>query len=514
MKKFLIVAIILFLFTYTWISSRSFYYHLTPEENSRIFFLDLISSSSVMKLDYNESDNQKYSTDLIKPRSTVISPSTDKVATSDFLGFFIFLTPAYVFLKSIGVGFVFSLFSLIGVFSVYKIVENLSDNRTAIIASILVALFPVYFFWSGRLMADIPSLSLILFGLAIYIQEVRNQKFSVNASILVGLLISIGVSMRYSNILFVILFILFFYPYKQFFKKNILTFHFVMLLVCILCLIPILILNFKLYGNITTTGQSVYSGSATSIRAVNVNVIDHINKFFISFSGVVTILWLMSLINVFRRKSGALLNRFNLFTLAIFVVYLYIFSRSDVFGRLQPDALLYFSHVRYYIPIYIIMLISGVLFLSKTIKSFHLTVVAIAVIFTFDAFTYKDSGYISHKNDIKITEEFRANIMINTDKDGYVFTRIYDRLIFPERKVVSYYNAGLDSEEVNIEKTINLLKNLKRDNKRAYFIKENISSTIEDERNYISFEEYEKEMDKNSMMLIHLDSSIYEVVRK
>lgn len=502
---------ILFAILYFSLSSLGSSFNITPEENIRVFFLNQIYNNKSFDLNYVENANSKYSTDLIKPRNTVNSPNSQEIAPSDFVGIYIYSIVPFLLLNGSFWTVIFPIFSLLGIFSVYQIACSLQGKKAGILAAFLVALFPPYLFWSNRLMTDIPSIALILFGLSYYIKQVKSGEYSLKSAILIGLLLSTGISIRYTNVIFVGLSLLIFF--KFIINKSTLKFYFLMLLTMFIILLQILIVNNNIYGNPFLTGQAVYSGSATSIRTKDISLISHFIKFYINFFGILIIFFALNFFHSIRNVSKSLINfKFALLTLLLILINVLVFGKSDVFGLLSPHVLLYYSQVRYYLGVYMMLLVNASIFMSTINR--HLTIVysAMIVIFIMNLISYRESGLLPHQQEVKASNEFQKILIDNTDKDSYVFTRIYDRLIFPQRKVITYYNSGLDPINKRVENTVNLAIALKKDKQKVYFLKEDVDPIITKERNYEPFSLYQKTFAKYSMQLKEINDPIYEVI--
>lgn len=512
LSLFLLLYLAIAFATSLWIS----FLRSTPEENIRLFYLKEISLKNNFYFRYNAEDNEKYSTDLIKPRNTVLSPKSNEVVPSDFFGIYIFSLIPYLFLQENKFWlFIFPLFSVLGIYSVYRFCSILFNEKVGLLSAILVGLFPPYFYWSGRLMTDIPSLALLLFGFSFYLQHLKSKKTDSKLAILTSIFISSGLLLRYTNIILVFLFFVFFLDYKNLFKKNVFIYHIMIFSVSLFILSPILILNTKLYGNPLITGQAIYSGSSSAIRTKDINLLSHFSKFFIYFFGFITTLGMLNVIQTLTRKvKDSLQVRLTLFTVSLLFVYVLVFGRSDVFGQLLKDVLLYFSQVRYYLGIYIFLLINSIVLLSSISKRSITIILLMSVFFLMSILNLKQSGVIPYFKEVKADKELQNLILSNTESDSYIFLRIYDRLIFPERKVVSYYNSGLDLISNRVENTVKLAKALKDDNKKVYFLKEDVDPVLAEERNYEPFSMYSSAFNEYSLELRLSKEPLYEVQKK
>lgn len=509
-----IVILLLFFVLYFYLAYYDEFIALTPEENIRLFFIENTFATNTFPLTYIEGSNMRYGTQLIKPRNTVTN-SHGEIVPSDSLGLYIlFAFPSLLLPRSLTIASLYTVISVLGLYAVYKISGAIYNKSAALIGLVLVGVFPAYLFWAPRVMIDIPSLALILFGFSIYIQASKENTFTTKEALFSGFFMASGLAIKYPSLAIILFFLLAFFPYSQL-NKKVLVFHIKLAISSVVFFSPILFLNHRLYGGAFVTGQALYSGSSTIIRvAENISYLTNIKKYFISFFGVLTAFGITAIVlnlkNVERTPFQVKFSVFILVSLAFNIIF--FGKASDVYGAQTPEALLNHSQTRYFLPNFVLLIIPiGYLFT----KARHFSVALFAMLaslFLVTGFDYKGIGLISIRKDMADAVQYKKEVLELIPPKSFVFTKLYDKVLFPQRKVVSYYNAGFDDVQTRITNTSNLLKMLKNDSRKVYFIKEDVDPILKRERNYEDFADYELVLTKLRLSLQHTKGNIYEVV--
>lgn len=495
---------------------------LTPEENIREHYFSLIAEQGPKGLAYEEPANAEYHTELIKPRNAVVG-SHGRIAPSDFLGIYTYLFPIIFFFTKINqTAVAFSVFSLIGLFGVFRIAGSLFNRQTALIAVLLAGTFPAYLYWQGRFMTDIPSLACMLLGMSFYIDAfkmpyLRDEVIKPSRKLLLAaaLFIAIGITVKYTNALLAVFFFATFLPYKKLLTdRSIFWSHVLMGVVAFVVLLPILLLNAKLYGGPLVTGQSLYSGSDTILRTTDVDLFSSFKKYFISFFGATSVLAFFSIIYKYKTGDGMKV-RFAVFSVAYSgLTFLYFSKAADVYGAQAQDVLLSYSQVRYFLPIFLLLIMMSSYFFWSARQS-HMTsnviVGLLCVVFIFNAANYKSVGLQqSYTEGQRLTRQ-RDFILGHTPPDAYVFTSLSDKILFPERKIVTYYNAGQDGLDVRIANTVKLASAMREDRKPVYFMWESVDPAVATERGYGKFSDYNDVFSHHNLSLTYIGQDLYKV---
>jgi hypothetical protein len=515
-KIFALICVCLFIL-YSCLAIGLNFNRTTPDENSRLFFLKQAAINKSYDFSYSEKSNKTYSTNLIRPRNSVISPTTDRVVPSDFLGENFYLLPSYILIKNISIWLlIFPLFAVLLIFAAFKLVAILESYRAGVIAALIIGLLPIVTYWGYRPMTDIPSLALLLLGISYYIEGIKNKNaLTIQRYVLTGMLLGVGLSFRYTNALLVFAFFIAFINYKKLFIKKYITHHIALFVSLLLTFSPIFMLNYNLYGNVFTTGQSIYSGSSTSIQTRTINIFSHLGSYFVSFMGLLVLFGFLGLFMQLKKNNRSIIrNRFAVWVILFICLNVFLYSRADVFGASSNSVLLSYSLVRYYLGIYVLLACYMALYINKIGKIKYFIIILFSSVSIFQSLYYKNSGLIAYHNEIKASKILQQDILRNTPRDSYIFTRTYDKFLFPDRKIVSYYNSGIDPIPVRLKNTADLAKKLSESNVQVYFLRESIDAATAKERRYESFEQDQESFGQEHLKLEPINSVIYRVVQQ
>ncbi|HSX29462.1 MAG TPA: glycosyltransferase family 39 protein [Candidatus Saccharimonadales bacterium] len=500
---------------------------VTPEENIREFYLTRIEKYGMSGLLYNEPANSINDTELVKPRNTVVGVG-GRIAPSDFLGIYTYLYPLilpFLLLKNTAIAF--SLFFLLGLIGIFCLTLQVFNKTTAFVATGLTATFPAFLYWQGRIMTDIPSLAFIVLGMSFYILAIRRREraytlfgkkwtgYPMKVLLTSAALMAVGVSVKYTNAILVVMFLLFFLPYKDIFTKRSAFFaHVAMLLVVVVLFLPILYLNMRLYGGLLTTGQALYSGQDAILRTADVSVADGFRKYFINFFGITSVLAIFAVVYKLKNKDWLRL-KFSGFAVAYStIIFLYFSRAADVYGASAKDVLLSYSQVRYFMPIFALLIVMSSYFFwyAKQKRMVGtMTVLALCLVFVVNTMNYKGVGINAVYAEGLQLEDQRIFILNNTPKNAYVFTSLSDKIIFPDRKVVTYYNAGKDTLPVRVDNTAGLAEKLYVDHAPIYFMWETVSPSVASERGYGKFSDYSRAFLAKGLHLRYIGQDLYKV---
>jgi Dolichyl-phosphate-mannose-protein mannosyltransferase len=511
----LVVFAVIYLFSYLIIPKVT----LTPEENVRTHYQRLSFEQNRLTLSYTEPLNQTYDTELIKPRN-VVTNDAGQIVPSDFLGIYLIFLPIT---KIIGLelanAFLFSALSTLGLAAVYLLTKHFFDTQAALLATAVVGAFPVYFYWAERIMTDIPSLAFCLLGL--YYLVKHQSSFLLRYAALAGLFIGIGVSIKYTNLILVGIFGLIFLPYARMLTKRAWAFYGVCAAGFAVTMLPIVLLNQQLYGGILKTGQQAYSGSAKILRtSADISIVDNAFKYFVSFAGIVTILFAISCALII--KYGAAKHVKLMIFAAVYGLFNILFfgKANDVFGAQAPDVLLSHSQPRYFLGVFIFIIIIAIssiaLFKRASIHLSHFTrIVALLLVpgYFIGAFSFNGSGFTTVRKEAQVSTRLRDSVLSSTGENSIVFTQFNDKLIFPDRRVVSYYNAGLDSLSERSVNAATLANRMVEDKREVYWLSERVNKTTARERGYGSLADYEAQLAKNRLALTPVNKYLYKVER-
>jgi len=253
--------------------------------------------------------------------------------------------------------------SLAVIYLSYKIAEKVFDQKTAIIASILVAFSPLFYFFGFRIYAGIPSLFLILLGYYFIITK--------RSSLLAGIILGLSFLIRYPNGIFIAIIALYFIFKKK--NKSLLLF-------IIGALIPILLYlvsNKVLYGGFLTP---IIMARWNINNVLGCNVLWHSPWYsyfiFIIRDNFLNIFAILGLIFALKNiKKNFLLIIFS--TLLPLLYYLQLNCRDP-------------RYILVYLPFLLILTSFGISHITKKLnnKNFHIIILIILIISGFLSISY------------------------------------------------------------------------------------------------------------------------------
>jgi len=374
-------------------------------------------------------------------------------------------------------------------------------------------------------MSDIIALSFLFGGLLFLLKF--NKSNDTRHILISSIFFGLSIIFRYVNIIPTFIFILFFFQYDKLFDKG--TFHInffkkILLFGSVLIIFAstILIFNNIMFGSFFKFGYNFLSDNALIItkplisEGFVLDMINNLDKFLIQFLGFLFVLSLLFSIYALRFEKGNLI-RYSLSYLCLLSIYLLYFGTGNFYGINSPSINLASAHFRYYLILYSMMIPSFIFIIDKQLKKIQFVVLSILVGILFLSISLSEDyyGLLKSKEDMILSSERNAFFLTNLPEESFIFTLFNDKIIFPHRlRVVDYYNNGIDSKEIRIENTISLAKNLLKDKKKVFFIREEFSDYIVQERGYIDFNIYVQEFNKVNINTILIKGNIYELKLK
>ncbi|MDP2729993.1 MAG: glycosyltransferase family 39 protein [Dehalococcoidales bacterium] len=480
----------------------------SPDENSYLFFSKLLSETS--SLGYAEPLNETYDPAIFLPRSSVYSQETKLVGPGGFLG--ISAINAVVWSVTGENYFLNGLIAIIGLIFFYYLVKEIFDRKTALISFACMSVLPVYWFWSTRMYTDVPSLA-FLFGSMLYLIRFRKNR-ELKYVAVSAILFSIAFWYRYFAVTFMALFLLIYFAFPLnsiFSKKNILAlgmFGFISLVL----IIPLLVFNNALYGHPLTTGQMLHPEHhfvEDMLGQLSTNFVKYFFSPALAFS-LYSVLGVFGLILSWRYRYFD--RRFSLFFIISFIFIQLYFAGGVYWGVESESAELSDSLMRYYMPLYPLLIPYGIFFvlrlrLAAMVKSIIIVALVIVSVITTPLAPANPLEFRSTRN----SRTDSKNVLLEAiPADAIVFTRLYDKWIFPERRTAIYtYIRGPSSE--NTHMTGDLIKQLLQDDYMVYFLKEDLAREKMEILGYFYFDDYQAEFNRMGIVAYEVTPVVYRL---
>lgn len=402
-------------------------------------------------------------------------------------------------------------FGAIGIFFFYLLMKELFYKRMAIIAAVLLAVFPVYGYFSAKSMFhNILFLVMLIIGFyftvaAVKMNKLQDQikrvsKLQVVYFILGGLALGWAIATRTSELIwlvpvFVILFI-----------GNAKKFHvwqfFLLVAMMILALLPIGYYNLLLYGGVLNTGYAEVNTSINNLaadgqsigwklahgefKAVGSDIKNFAStvfyfgfrplyslKLFLNYTmklfpwlpvgfmfGV--IFWLLDYKKI---KRGQVMLLGSMVVLAaILIVY---YGSWDFHDNPDPSAVtIGNSYTRYWLPIYAIMiawLAYAIDAIARNLGSRKYSWIIVVILTLWIGNTAVRTTWAGSDEAIRaliVKSQLTRNqwdlILSKTERNSVIITKYQDKLFFPERKVIYglFDDVGMIREYAKIAKKL------------------------------------------------------------
>lgn len=244
--KFYFVLLVLLFCCYSFLPLTTPSYFNSPDETANYIFAKNFAQNGSLAIDESLSE---LANKQIQPRSVNINQS-GQIVPQGFIGQpWLYGLIGRVFGVWI-IEFITPLLAVLGVLAFYGLVKFYFKRSIAMCSAILLAIHPVYFFYSARTMMNtVPMVSLLLIGLYFFH---RNRGFGSYG--LAGLFVALSLAVRMSELMWVvaILLIVLIANYKKIKWKSLVFGVVIMVLV----FVPVLQQNKNLYGGYLSTGYA------------------------------------------------------------------------------------------------------------------------------------------------------------------------------------------------------------------------------------------------------------------
>lgn len=448
----------------------------TPDETANHFFIEKIAEDTSLK-QFEPLNNISGELNLVHPRITTVVDNN--IVPGSFLGFILiegFLA------KVFGIGsipFIIPFFSILAIICFYLIIKKIFKPEIAFWSAVLLMIMPAFWYYNSRsLFNNILFIDFLIIGFYFLLKFTSQKKIlSLIAS---GLLIGLALTIRTSDSLWVGgLVLLVFIFYRQKFKWW--QWPTVAVLIFI-PFIPILLYQNYLYGSPFTIGYAP-SGSSKllgdnlflgllkqfvmpfgfKIKSIFYNFYHYFVKmfwwyFWPAFGGGMVLL-----INSFRKKVNKKEKNYFLAFIVISLLIVIYYGSWFFFNNLMAQPLIGSSQVRYLMPIYIMSIPILVYFVKWFLSLFlrnKISKVVIAIILliwtgflSFDAVLGSSPESLSLvKNTVKTYHLINQQVRQITEDNSVIISSYSDKLFFPKRKVIFYWEEPRFLENIELIK--------------------------------------------------------------
>ncbi len=414
---------------------------------------------------------------VLGPRSMVAVD--DKLAPIGFAGL-----PSWYGLIGKVFGFPFvllitPLLALLAVFAWKGILESVFNKRVAILGAVLMLFLAGFWFYSARtLMHNVPFLAFFIFGIYFLIRRpfTRRKKSKRILWIdvaLSGIFLGTAILFRGSEIIWMTLVGLIFYAFypRVLGWRNTLVF----IVALGLAITPMFAWNMALFGDPLQFGYTVTEAGSSSLTLLEqvtprespstlASVVFPFGfhprlawRNFVDYQLELT--WWMTLLAFAglpflfapRKQNGKRKRALHALVASTFVAGLYLslmYGSWPIVDNPDPSArTLANSYVRYWLPIYFMSTVPAALFLewfmnrAKTLTAQRLlglaVLIPVAVLSMNLVFFQAEDGLVKTRSNLLESVAIRDRVSIITEENSVVIVDRADKILFPERRVVT-----------------------------------------------------------------------------
>lgn len=463
---------VIFFFIYSFLNFGNYTHFTWPDETANYFFVNnYIKNSNFSITDQLD----EIAPGLVRPRS--FNAYEGKLVPGSFLGLLLIYGLVG---KIIGIGLVKYLTPLLaaiaGIFF-YKILLKVFDPKIAFISTLLFYINPAWWYYANfAMLPNIAFLTFVLIGIYWLLKldinlKNKNYLFVIAGAFFIGLALIIRTN-EFLWILGLLAVLALFYRQKIKWQYLILFG-----LVCFLVFIPIFYYNQTTYGNFLsfgylrlTNGDTLTSQLPTEFKTSASGWLNFVKFIFVPFGVnpnnivislykyVIRLVWwlaLMAIIGMFIFLKKYQAPKQAIYFLLMFGVsiYLGVYYGSWVFTDQLTLNLnkLGISYVRYFLPIYILILPMVAifadnlknLFKNKKLKIFSSIFLALIVImFSINAlFISGEDNLVKTKQYLDDYKTINRQVVEATEVNAVIISQRSDKIFFPERKVIGRWGA-------------------------------------------------------------------------
>lgn len=452
----LLILAIIFFFIYSYLPLTAPAKFNSPDETANFLFSKIFISDSLPRI-YEPLNRQV--DNIIHPRS--INISGDYLVPGSFLGLILIYGLVG---KLFGLGTIFFIAPFLAVIAVlffYQLIKKVFGVSVSYFSSLLLLVHPAWWYYASKnFVSNVLFISFLIIGLTFLITKAKKNELTFAVS---GLLIGLALIVRTSEIVWVgALFLSLAVIYRKDLSwKKVFIFLFFLGLI----ILPVLYYNQQIYQSPFSSGYSQLQQKLPQPRflisraqikyfffpfeVVPDNFMANFYKYFVYFFSSYFILFILGaalFLIKFKKNSSERKIYFTLFILISLYLVIY-YGSWNFHDNLDPNKItIGTSYVRYFLPIYIFSLPFVSLIFLAILGIFKRRYLKIIVGLLSGLFFIGYSANLVFSNDeglVKISHNLRQykekSIIIEnlTEPDAVVVADRNDKIVFPERRVVS-----------------------------------------------------------------------------
>lgn len=405
----------------------------------------------------------------IHPRSFNVR-SDGSLVPGSFLGLILFYGTLAKFFSVKAIIYFTPILAIFGILAFYGIIKRIFSEKIALISAILMFFHPAWWYYSATsMLPNVAFVSLLILGIYFLLKK---SKITLFNSLISGLATGLAISIRPSEIIWVVAIYLLLFVYLR--PKLKISYLALFLAIVFLIILPTLSQQQILYGSFVTSGYSQLAESqgtsCSTCQLVKSLILPFgIHPFaaalnfwthFVSRFWWLSFLTLLGLIAFLTQKTKQKAEVFVYVLLSFFLFgWLVIYYGSWQFTDLLTVHLntLGLSYVRYWLPLYLLALpftAIGLIWLTNFFKNrWKNLVLIILILFLFYqsadlVLRAKPDSLLPVRNRIASYKESAAEVMDLTEEESVIITVRKDKIFFPDRKVIHTFEALTLNKEI------------------------------------------------------------------
>ncbi len=413
--------------------ARSF---TTPDENINFFYTRYVAENNSVV--YQEPLNEELDTPAIRARG--MSYWQGKIVPNLFFGmYFIYGGVAKVFdalhLPETSILYLNPLVAVLGVWLFYFLVDEVFGAKTAIVSACLLFVLPPYWYWGSLFFSNILGVVFFIGAFTFSFKAINKARpaFYALAGLFYGLALFVRPDLIY---LYPSIAVLVGVRWRSIKWKQL----GLAALAFAIFIAPLLLLNRYLYGGFLKTGQHLSLGWSGTVPPAG-GTPSYLGENVSLLLSAVPLLALSSVgfLHCLRRREN--LDYILCLPLPVLLFGYYFLTGSP--GRFP--LIVHNSYIRYFIPVYVLLLPLLVVFLLRVVRKRCLVALALVVFVSLSIYTAYPGILDTRESAIDYGRKAES-IQSQTEGDAVIFVNSLDKILFPERKV-SLYNFTEESME-------------------------------------------------------------------
>ncbi len=501
----------IFFFVYSFLSFFAVNGNLrlnSPDETANYFFAKNFSETG--KISYYDDQNLLVD-NIIHARS--MNSVDGYVLPTSFLGLILLYGFIAKFFGIWIIPFLTPFLAVVSILCFYFLISKIFNKQIALTSSMLLFFCPPLWYYSAKSMYhNAGFLSFAIIGASfLFLNKKSSYKF-----LLSGIFIGLALSFRLSEALWIVpiitgSFVL--YKNKIDFKKSILFF-----LGILLPIILVFYYNNQIYDNPLINGYISNSPNSDNasllvyflkiITPFGLNVKVLLENFF---NYIVSIFWFLTVPAIFgviiflKNKRNKIQNLFFFSYIFLTAWLIFYYGSWEIKDNISySNVTIGNSYVRYWMPIYVFALPFMVLFLNKVkaknifgrIAFFSFLGVYILSSVNLVMF-HGEESIISVKNNLLKYSDVNKEIVDLTNDSDIIITRYYDKVFFPERRVIY-----MDKDDYSVfSKIVKII-----DTNNIYYYNNQINK---DDVDYIN----NRKIKDFQIMIIHISGGLHKIIK-